>query len=101
MGIDVFSAGLSGIQSARTRMSNSAHNVANMLTEGYHSLKTRQVSSRDGGVFSVTEEEKKAGGVDLPREIIEQKFASLQASGSVKVIKTALDMEKSLVDILA
>jgi len=57
MGIDVFSAGLSGIQSASIRLSNSAHNVANMLTEGYHSLKTRQVATRDGDVFSITEED--------------------------------------------
>ena len=72
-----------------------------MLTEGFHSLKTRQVSTRDGGVRSVTEEEKEAGGVDLPREIIEQKFASIQASGSARVLKTALDMEKGLIDIFA
>ena len=72
-----------------------------MFTEGFRSLKTRQISTRGGGVLSITEEEKKASGVDFPREIIEQKTASLQARSSAQVLKTALEMEKGLVDILA
>ncbi len=99
MGADVFSTGLSSIESARVRISNSAHNVANLLTRGHHSVRTRQVSALDGGVRSITEGDRKASEVDLPREIIEQKLAALQAKGSVRVVKTALDMEESLIDI--
>ena len=101
MGVGVFSIALSGVQSARVRISNSAHNVANMLTAGHRGVRTRQVSTRDGGVQSVTEVDEKARAVDLPREIIEQRLASLQAKSSVRVLETALDMEKNLVDILA
>ena len=82
MGIDTFSIALSGISAATTRMGNSSHNVANMLTEGFRNHRTRQVSSEGGGVRTSTEVDKESRQVDYAHEVVEQaeENSALQSS---------------------
>ncbi len=101
MGIDAVSAGISGLQAANTRQSNSAHNVANLLTDDYRNHRTRQVEREAGGTQASTQIDSEARPVNLAQEVVQQKLATVQAEASARVIDTALDLERRVLDIFA
>jgi flagellar basal body rod protein FlgG len=101
MSIDAVSAGLSGLRAAEIRQRNSAHNVANLQTSGFRNHRTQQVERDDGGVEATTQIDPEPRPVNLVNEFIEQKLASIQSESSARVINTALENKRGLLDILA
>ena len=92
---------LSGIQSAHARMAVSAHNVANLGTEGVRPLYARQLSRSEGGSEVHLRQGPKPKEVNLARELVDQKLAQHQAEASARVVKTMDDMLGTLVDEFA
>jgi hypothetical protein len=101
MAVDTVSIGLSGIAAGITRQCNSAHNVANSLTDDFHNLRTHQVDQPGGGTRAVTTVDAEPRPVSYAREVIEQKLAEVQILSSARVLKTSLDLRGSLLDIFA
>ena len=73
--VDGISSSLLGMQNAVSRVSNAGKNIANASTNG-------------------------TGGADVSGDLVESKIASVQYEANVKVLKTQLDMEKQILDIL-
>jgi flagellar hook protein FlgE len=101
MAIDGIGAALSGIDAAHTRVRNSAHNVANLTTEEFHNLRTRQVEQPGGGVRAETVRDAEPRPVDLARERVDQILARVQAQASQRALETQLELTGSLVDLEA
>ncbi len=101
MAVDTVSIGLSGIAAGITRQRNSAHNVANSLTEDFHNHRTHQVDEQGGGTRAITSVDADPKPVSYAREVVEQKLAEVQTLSSARVLKTSLDLRGSLLDILA
>lgn len=101
MAVDSVSIGLSGIAAGITRQRNSAHNVANSLTEDFHNHRTHQVDEPGGGTRAMTTVDAEPKPVSYAREVVEQKLAEVQTLSSARVLTASLDLRGSLLDILA
>ena len=84
---------------AQTRQRNSAHSVANLLSENFHNRRTTQVERNGGGTTASTAVDENPQPVSLANEIVQQKLASVQAEASARVIKTSLDLQRRVLDI--
>ena len=89
MGVDAVSIGLSGVRASSERLRNSAHNVANSLTEGFHNRRTSQVALRDGGTRAVTSVDSESKPVDFVGEFVQQKLAEVQSKASARSLETS------------
>ena len=92
---------LSGMQSAQTRIAGSAHNLANLLTNDFRPLHTRQVSRASGGSDASSIEASAPAPVRLEREIVGMIEAGGQYTASLRVLEVASDLRGSLIDMLA
>ena len=101
MTLDAVSAGLSGIRAATTRVSNSAHNVSNLLTEDFHPLHTTQRTLPSGGSEAVTSRAESPAQVDVGKELVGQILAGLQFKASIRAVEAGLELKGSLLDIKA
>lgn len=81
------------------RLSASAHNVANLLTEDFHPQRTVQQSLPDGGGSIARVETSEQTGVELTHEIVEQTLADLQARASLRAAEVQLDGLGTLLDL--
>jgi flagellar hook-associated protein FlgK len=92
---------LSGMRSAQTRVAVSAHNVANLLTEGFSPQRAVQTSLPAGGSHAMVATSPAPEPVSLEREIVDQIVAKTQFKASARVLDVDLEMRGSLLDILA
>lgn len=112
---------LSGLQAAQKRFEVSASNVVNSRTEGYLPQRVQTVASAQGGTRAVTVPVKPAsvpvfdfdeaadenGGVEerpnvaLEGEIVEQKLARRAFEANLRLIETADEMSRTLLDTVA
>ncbi len=99
MAIDAVSIGLSGIHAAHTRVGNSAHNVANSVTNDFRNHRTRQSEVQGGGTRASTVVDPEPREVDFASEFVEQTLAKVQAKSSARVVKTAMGLTGALLDI--
>lgn len=98
---DTLSIASSGLQSAQVRMRNSAHNVANLVTDDFKNHRTVQSSVAGGGSQASTRIDSTAREVSLVHEFAEQSRAKVQFQASTRVIATDLAMKGSLLDAFA
>lgn len=99
--MDGMGIALSGMRSAQTRVGVSAHNVANLLTEGFRPQRAVQTSVASGGSQATVATASSAEPVRLEQEIIDQIVAKTQFKASARVLEVGLDLKGSLLDILA
>lgn len=99
--MDTLGIALSGMQSASTRVAVSAHNVANLLTEGFRPQRVEQTSQASGGSRASVATAPTPEPVSLDREIVDQITAKTQFKASARVLAAGLEMRGSLLDILA
>jgi flagellar basal-body rod protein FlgC len=92
MSIDASSVALSGVAAAATRMRNSAHNIANLQTNGFHPHETVLEEQEGGGVKAVTRADPQSEGTSLGKEFIEQQQAREQFEASLRVIEQAAQL---------
>ena len=99
--MDTSGIALSGMRSAQTRVSVSAHNVANLLTQDFRPQRAVQTSLASGGVEAMVATSPTAEPVSLEREIVDQIVAKTQFKASARVLDADFEMRGSLLDMLA
>jgi flagellar basal-body rod protein FlgC len=112
--VSSFYSSISGMRAAFSMMDVSAHNTANLNTDGFKK-QTVQLSEADKGGVTVTIGQSTAPGptyqgpggkiieasnADPAEEIISQITAKYLLAANVAAFKKAADMEKSIIDIL-
>ncbi len=105
---------LSGMKAAEKRMQASAHNTANVNTDGFKKQEVRNSSAPGGGVESSvsannspgipagdpgTGEIKDGSNVDLAEEAVNRISASATAKSNINAIKASDEMLGTLLDI--
>lgn len=91
----------SGMNAAQIRLDNSAHNVANAHTSGFHRQTVTQQAVVSGGVHARVGPQissASASGVTLETEIVEQVAAVYAFKANVLVFDTANSMIGTLLD---
>lgn len=110
-----FSSSVSGIEAALSVLSVSAHNTANINTDGFKKQRTSLREGSNGGVapkiVEITEPGSfyqdadgnmvEASNVDLSEEVAGQMSAKHLLSANVAALKTSDEVQKSLLDIVA
>ncbi|MBK7951070.1 MAG: flagellar basal body rod protein [Deltaproteobacteria bacterium] len=99
--MDTMGIALSGMRSASTRIAVSAHNVANLLTDGFRPQRATQSAQASGGSQALVSTADQPEAVDLDREIVGQIEAKTQFKASLRVLGAEAEMRGSLLDILA
>ncbi len=86
-----------GIQAAQTRLDASAHNVANLATEGFRRELVQQADQPQGGV-SATIRRAAAPGANLEADMVEQLQAKNAALANLAVFRTSARVTGALLD---
>lgn len=88
---------LSGMQAAQVALNASAHNVANLGTEGFHRQQVVQEETPGGGVSTrITRSDQQ--GDALEEDIVAQLQAKNAFLANLKVFKTSSKMAGTLLD---
>jgi flagellar hook protein FlgE len=111
---DTINIAKSGMQAASLRLQNSAHNIANTLTLGFHPGRVVSLARPSGGVSAhietpdpphlIVQQNGHAAGpsnTDLGTEIVSQMQAVHAYSASAKTLATSDEMNETLLDMLA
>ncbi|NNL65839.1 MAG: flagellar basal body rod protein [Myxococcales bacterium] len=98
---DIASIALSGIAAGFVRIGSAAHNVANLTTEDFHPLRTRQQTVAGGGTRAFAERSPVAAEVDLAAEIVEQMRGEHQALAAMRVLDADARTKGALLDLAA
>ena len=80
---------ISGIHSALDRMSIASHNIANVNTAGY--------TRRSRGFEPIPGQD----SADLSRDMLDQTVASYAVKANAIIIRTANEMQSTVLDIIA
>lgn len=91
---------LSGMQAAQTQLRASAHNVANLPTEGFRRQQVQQTARAGGGV-DATIVRAPSAGADLVRDVVAQLQAKNAFVANLAVFKTADAVAGALLDTRA
>ena len=97
--MDAIGIALSGMQSAQTRVAVSAHNVANLLTDGFRPQRAVQTSVSAGGSQASVAMAASPESVSFDQEIIDQIVAKNQYEASARVLSVSAEMRGSLLDL--
>lgn len=113
--ISAIHTALSGLSAFGKQLEVSAHNVANLNTDGFKSSRTEFVAVQDGGVLPVVQKDNSAGptvlkdttqgprqielsNVDLGQEAVSQIMAQRGFEANLRTLKTADAMLGSILD---
>ena len=96
----VSSIALSGLHAAQTRMSSSAHNIANAVTPGFRRQLVAQQTVPNGGV-ATTIERAPVQGDALAEDLVALKLAQHLFTANLKVLRTQDQMLGTLLDVTA
>ncbi len=99
--MDAMGIALSGMQSAQTRVAVSAHNVANLLTDGFRPQRVMQTSAPSGGSQASVTTAPSPEPVSLEQEIVDQIVSKTQYAASARVLGVVAEMRGSLFDLFA
>jgi flagellar hook protein FlgE len=102
--ISALNSGIAGLRAAETRVAIRAQNIVNWQSENYRPLVPVQTSQGSGPVVEVTRPAELSGDfpyVDLASEIVDMNVAKHAYRASAQIIRTADEMQKTLLDALA
>ncbi len=91
---------LNGLQVSMTRLGASASNVANAASQGYQPVRAVQREIAGGGVATRIEASG-APQVDLTDQMVEMLVAKIGFQANARMLETAHDLERGLIDRLA
>lgn len=94
------SIALSGMNAAQTSLNTSAHNVANLATEGFKRQETVQTEQPGGGVSTEVRQAEVAGNA-LETDVVTQLQAKHSFIANLAVFKTNNQMAGALLDTKA
>ncbi len=111
--ISAMNSALSGISAGLKRQDVSAHNIANLSTEGFEKNTVIQSEGSTGGVVVHIEKSNtpgpefpspdgrsvKGSNVNLAEELVNQSLAALTFSASLAALKATQQSEESLIDL--
>lgn len=92
------SIALSGMNAAQTRLDTTAHNVANLATEGFKRQETVQTEQTGGGVTASVRRADSAGNA-LEADVVNQLQAKNSFLANLAVFKTSDKMAGALLDV--
>jgi flagellar basal body rod protein FlgG len=101
MRVDGLRVAASGLEAAHVRMRNSAHDVANLVTDGFRPHETRNVEQAGGGVEAQTLVAPEPRDVSIAHELVDQMLAVVQARASARVFAAEVETRGALLDIKA
>jgi flagellar hook-associated protein FlgK len=93
----ISSIALSGMNAAQTHLNASAHNVANLATEGFHRHEVEQSEQAGGGVTTQTVRSATEGSA-LEADVVTQLQAKNSFLANLAVFKTSNAMTGALLD---
>jgi flagellar basal body rod protein FlgG len=93
----ISSIALSGMNTAQTRLDASAHNVANLSTEGFRRQEVVQTEQSGGGVSPAIRRSASTGPA-LEQDVVEQLQAKNSFLANLAVFKTSNKMAGVLLD---
>ncbi len=96
----ISSIALSGLNAAQTSLNASAHNVANLATEGFKRQGTVQSAQSGGGVTTSVREASTTGNA-LEQDVVTQLQAKNSFIANLAVFKTQDKMAGALLDTRA
>lgn len=94
------SIALSGMNAAQTKLDTTAHNVANLATEGFKRQETVQTEQSGGGVKASVRRAEAAGNA-LETDVVSQLQAKHSFMANLAVFKTSNKMAGALLDTKA
>ena len=114
--IGAIHSALSGLTAFTTQINVTAHNVANVNTNGFEKSRTECIAMETGGVRSVIQKDATAGSailngtgygpaqfelsnVDLGEEVVNQIIGQRGFEANLQILKTADDMLGRILDI--
>jgi flagellar hook protein FlgE len=92
------SIALSGMNAAQTRLDTTAHNVANLATEGFKRQETVQTEQTGGGVTASVRRADSAGNA-VETDVVNQLQAKNSFLANLAVFKTSDKMAGALLDV--
>jgi flagellar hook protein FlgE len=92
MSIQAIQRGVSGMKLGERKLAASAHNTANLLTEGFARVQVDGQEAEGGGVQAVTRIASPDSGPNLVADVIEQKSAAIVYRANLRTVQTATDM---------
>jgi flagellar hook protein FlgE len=96
----VSSIALSGLNAAQTSLNATAHNVANLSTEGFHRQEVQQTEASGGGV-KTSIRRSPVEGEALESDVVSQLQAKHAFMANLAVFKTSNKMAGALLDTKA
>ena len=93
----ISSIALSGMNAAQTQLNASAHNVANLPTEGFHRQEVVASEQPSGGVVTSIQRSASAGAA-LETDMVNQLQAKNAFLANLAVFKTSNQMAGALLD---
>ena len=87
----------SGMAAAQTRLQTSAHNMANLQTDGFKRQQVTQTAESGGGVSTTLSKADKPGNA-LESDVVSQLQAKNEFLANLAVFKTANKMQGALLD---
>jgi flagellar hook protein FlgE len=102
--ISAFAYGIAGLRAAEMRVSARAQNIVNWQSQNYRPIVPHQTTGASNEpVVKITRAELSGDFpfVDLENEIVDMQMAKRAYQASAKVIRTADEMSKTLLDALA
>lgn len=94
------SIALSGMHAAQTQLDTTAHNVANLATDGFKRQETVQTEQPGGGVSASVRRAETAGNA-LETDVVTQLQAKHAFMANLAVFKTSNKMAGALLDTKA
>ncbi len=88
------------MQAAQTQLRSSAHNVANLATEGFRRQEVRQTPLPGGGV-SADVERVQATGAQLEKDVVDQLQAKNALLANLAVFRSNDKLAGALLDVKA
>jgi len=98
--MDITGIGLSALNAYEKKLSVTANNIANLNTEKFRPSEATIQDNAGQGVY-VTISQSNAPEVDLVKEMVNLMTAKLGVEISIKSIKTADEITKGVLDIIA
>jgi hypothetical protein len=102
---DAMTIGAAGLRAAEARVNVRAQNIANWLSEDYRPLEPEQTTDESGAprvrVSRPPELQGEYPVVDTASELVDMKMAQRAYEASAKVMRTADEMSKTLLDAFA
>jgi flagellar basal body rod protein FlgC len=96
--------GIAGLRAAEARVNIRALNIVNWQSQDYRPAVPVQTSTGEGPVVRVSRPAELTGDfpfVDIASELVDMQLAKRAYQASVKVIQTADEMSKTLLDAFA